>query len=386
MERLPHNYVRCVDCGHVYNQDFHYDKVPYSKKPNLMFNRGVRWRDHLDHVCDRILERLGDTPVVVEIGCGDGHLLRALADRRPNGRYLGFDANACITHAGGAVEAHPYYFEPAQHLSEHKPDLIVTRHLLEHLTNPAGFLQEIAFCASWSRLDTLLFVEVPCIDRVFATRRTADFFYEHASHFTTESFTRLFQRTAKDVELVERGYDDEVIFGLVRLGADTERVERARTALDFYDEARGQDASLQCDLEALAKAVDGIAIWGGTGKGAAFINRCRLSYDDFPIVVDSDLDKVGTHVPGTGQPIQSPELLVEQPVSVIVIATQWRAGDIVLEIEHRGIPYDRILLAHDGVMVDYFLDEHPYRVGGHHHRKRGVAEDEARRVSGTSSG
>jgi len=45
---------------------------------------------------------------------------------------------------------------------------------------------------------------------------------------------------------------------------------------------------------------------------------------------------------------------------VILIATQWRAADIVLEILRCGIPYETILLEHNGRLVDYFRHEHPY--------------------------
>ena len=53
------------------------------------------------------------------------------------------------------------------------------------------------------------FVEVPCIDRVFDTDRTVDFFYLHPSQFTTESFNRIIQE-AGDVVEVGHGYDGEV--------------------------------------------------------------------------------------------------------------------------------------------------------------------------------
>src|SRR4051812_9565222 len=82
MPKLPLSFVRCVDCGHVYNKDFDYAHVPYADKPNLMFNRGFIWNEHLRRVRDVILSALPERPVVVEIGCGEGHLLRALAEAR----------------------------------------------------------------------------------------------------------------------------------------------------------------------------------------------------------------------------------------------------------------------------------------------------------------
>src|SRR5258708_3778552 len=93
MVRLPLTFVRCVECGHVYNSSFDYAQVPYSKKPNLMFNKGALWSHYLESVRDLILAHLPEQPTVVEVGCGDGHLLRALAKSRPGGRYVGFDPN-----------------------------------------------------------------------------------------------------------------------------------------------------------------------------------------------------------------------------------------------------------------------------------------------------
>src|SRR5215212_10091069 len=59
--------------------------VPYSDKPNLMFNSGLRWTGHLRSMRQAMLERLTDTPSVVEIGHGDASFLAALSRTRPHG-------------------------------------------------------------------------------------------------------------------------------------------------------------------------------------------------------------------------------------------------------------------------------------------------------------
>src|SRR6185437_4497120 len=58
MPRLPLEFVRCISCGHVYNARFDYACVPYSDKPNLMFNKGAGWVRHLAHVCDLLQEHV----------------------------------------------------------------------------------------------------------------------------------------------------------------------------------------------------------------------------------------------------------------------------------------------------------------------------------------
>ncbi len=115
-----------------------------------------------------LLRRLPSNPVVVEIGCGNAHLLRALAEAHPGGRYIGFDPNASIDTGEGLIEARNELFDPAVHLSECRPNLVVSRHVLEHLIDPMGFLQALAFAVSWESLETRLFIEVPCIDKTIA--------------------------------------------------------------------------------------------------------------------------------------------------------------------------------------------------------------------------
>ncbi|MBX7167079.1 MAG: methyltransferase domain-containing protein [Pirellulales bacterium] len=363
MRRLPLDFVRCVDCGHVFNRAFDYTAVPYSDKPNLMFNRGRTWGTHLHRVATLMLAPLPAAPTIVEVGCGDAHLLRSLAELRPQGRYVGFDPHAVpdTRHHDAGIEVHAALFDPAVHMAEFRPDLIVSRHVLEHLTNPLGFLQSLAFAASWEGVETRLFIEVPCIDRALALGRTVDFFYEHNSHFTSQSFGRLLARCASQVELVERGYNDEVVYGLARFAPLLRQTQTAHEALAFARQAATASARVRDELTQLARSGQRIAIWGGTGKAAAFINQYALDAARFPLVVDSDADKAGTYVPGTGQEIRHRDYLLNHPVDVVLVATQWRVHDIALEMQRHGIQPRQILIEHQGRLIDFANGHHPYR-------------------------
>ena len=362
MPRLPVDFVRCVECGHVYNPAFDYAQVPYSDKPNLMFNRGALWSEFLQDTIRQMLHQLPAHPVIVEIGHGDGSLLAALAAARPGGHFIGFDPHGA-TRSEGDLELRAALFDPEEHLAELAPDLVVSRHVLEHLNSPLAFLQRIAFAAARLGREQLAYFEVPCVDRALATGRTVDFYYEHNSQFSSQSFRKMLSRCGAIINCVGHGYGGEVIYGYVTLGGQQRRLKIADEAREFLDAANAGLERIPAELDDLVVSGARVAIWGGTGKSAAFINRYGLDRVRFPMVVDSDAAKVGTFVPGTGQEIRSRDWLKDHPGAVIIIPPQWRALDIVLEMERAGISFKQVLIEHEGALIDYFRDSHPYDLG-----------------------
>ena len=357
--RLPLDFVMCVECSHVFNRSFKYTDVPYSEKPNLMFNLGAAWSGFLMDVRRAILSELPARPVVVEIGHGDGSFLASLADERPGGRFVGFDPNGAASGHDG-VEFRADLFDPARHLAELRPNMIISRHVLEHLVSPVAFVQGISFAAALLGLKLRMYMEVPCIDAAIAGQRSVDFYYEHSSQFTTSSFRRMLAHAFANILEVGHGYGGEVVFAFVELGAPSHTVVQARVASSFRDAAAVAITTIGAQLAALHEAGTRVAIWGGTGKSAAFMCRYGVDAERFPLVVDSDPAKVGTFVPGTGQEIRFRDWLLRHTVEVIIIPPQWRAADIVNEMGAIGIKADRVLIEYRGHLIDYSSDDHPY--------------------------
>lgn len=361
MRRLPLDFVRCVECGHVYNAAFDYSKVPYSRKPNLMFNKGMIWSDSIKAIRKRILEYLPENPVVVEIGHGDGSFLAGLASERPDGTYIGFDPHGATSAEIPCVRFCSSLFEAGQHIPEWSPDLIISRHVLEHLSNPLGFIQSLTFSSACIGLEPRLYIEVPCIDRSIETRRTVDFYYEHNSQFTTRSFRKMLERCGVEIEMIAHSYNGEVVYAFVKLGCCENHVQTARSAFFFRESIRISEHTIVRQLDELYHSGKSVAIWGGAGKSAAFINRYQADAGRFPLVVDSDSDKVGTFVPGMGQKIRFRDYLIEHPAQIIIIPPQWRAKDIMEEMRQKGIQAESVLIEHEGQLIDYVKADHPYK-------------------------
>ena len=360
MPRHPHDFVQCPHCTHVWNRLFTYDAIPYLDNPNRMFNKGGIWQGHLADTRNLLLTRLPPAPTIIDIGCGEGHFVRGLAEANNGiGRFIGFDPNS-TAETGRGVEFHARYFDPMKDMATFAPDVVVMRHVLEHLTDPAAFVEQLAWGATALNKPVWFFSEMPCIDRVFETKRLADFFYEHPSHFTTQSFRTLMQRGGEVIDLAH-GYDGEVVYALVQLKVAEICKINAAAARAFAKQAEQSQATIRQQLTDLVTSGQRVAIWGGTGKAAAFIHQFHADATHFPLVVDSDIDKAGTFVPGSGQEIVFRDVLKTVPADVVIIPTQWRARDIVAEMAREGITAKQILIEHGGCLIDFALDEHPYR-------------------------
>jgi hypothetical protein len=106
-------------------------------------------------------------------------------------------------------------------------------------------------------------------------------------------------------------------------------------------------------LAELALSGATVAIWGGTGKSAAFMHQFGLDAERFPLVVDSDPDKIGTFVPGTGQKIEFRDVLKGTRIDVVIIPSLWRANDIMAEMEREGIVPGKVLIEQRGMLIDF---------------------------------
>lgn len=354
-ERLPLDFHICARCGHVFNVAFEYSRVPYEQDSNLMYNCAVRWQEHLRRVARLLGEQYGLAGrTLVDIGCGDGLFFKLFGAEFPGTRLIGFEPGKEAEQARRhGLEVYRDYFQPERDLKRLRPDGLVCRHVLEHLEDPRDFVAAIAYWSNRYGLQPLFLAEVPRIDRALAERRLTDFLYEHVSNFSALSLRMMFETAGYEVIEVRSCYGDEVAVALARPQRMAQLEPIRRGAEAFRLGIAEQRAVVRSQLERLLASGRRVAFWGATGKGAAFLNALELSAERFPLVVDSDPNKLGRYVPGTGQKIRSPQFLKAHPVEVIVITTRWRAADIAEQIRREGIGCEEVLVLEQGQLAPY---------------------------------
>jgi hypothetical protein len=84
-------------------------------------------------------------------------------------------------------------------------------------------------------------------------------------------------------------------------------------------------------------------LWGAGARGDTFLNVLGAT-TEIPLVVDISPRKWGKFMAGTGQPIASPEVLIDDPPDVVVIANEIYREEIEKQLLDMGIEVE-ILVA-----------------------------------------
>lgn len=351
-KRLPLNFCSCARCGHIFNFSFAYDQVPYSDGSNLMYNSGDIWNQYLDQLITKINKKLPlKQSTVIEIGCGNGIFLQKIKAQFSNAKCIGFDPSIDATELNSEIQGIKDYFVPERDIELYKPDILICRHVIEHLEDPFNFMADIAFWCSYYNHYPLFVVEMPKINKAIEQKRTSDLIYEHVSNFSDRSFKFLTERSGFNIEEISSEYNDEVILAFIKAIPDDGLSDIKNKSKNYFQGIQKEKENVEEFLNTLDK--NKTAFWGATGKGAAFLNAFNVSNDRFPLIVDSDERKCGFYVPGTGQLIQNASILLKNPVDNIIVTTSWRVQDIYLQIKKMKIAYQNVYYIKNNNIVVY---------------------------------
>jgi hypothetical protein len=336
--------VECEVCGVVFNRAF--ERVPYGPDYFVDPTRSARYREHLDDVSDRLAVHMEGHAAfsVVDVGAGQGSFLAHLAGRlgprvpRAHGFDPAFRASEARLPSNVGVTAARLDAGGAAAL-DFAPDVVVTRHVVEHVADPVPFLASPRVCLA---APFTLLVETPNVAHSLAQGLLHDFCYEHCTMLTDTALVEVLRRAGYERIHVADAFGGEYLLAFAaapgarsaaRPAAITRRSASARladVATRFVPEHR----------ERLRRARGPIALWGAAGKGALFAHLVDPDRELVNVVVDIHPSKQGMFLPGTGHRVASPEEARQRKVRTVVVANPTYLDEITSLCDAAGLRVD----------------------------------------------
>ena len=298
--------MRCACCGFVSTAmnlaDDYYDE--YLNVPSL----SAQARQFQTVQAREFVERFGLAGrKVLEVGCGDGFFLHALA--QAGAHVHGIEPSAgqrrVAETRGLAVDGG--VLSQQRRLVSGPFEAFVTRQVLEHVDDIRDFLNTLRANLSPSAAGL---VEVPNLEKLAADRRFFDFIPEHVNYFSPRTLRLALELAGFNVVALEPVDNAESLRALVRWPGLTPYDGLAQRAVSLRADIAGFVA--RCRAEGRR-----VALWGAGGKGLGMMAVSDL--DGVSLLVDGDPGKQGLFTPVSHLRVESPSELAAQGISAVIV-------------------------------------------------------------------
>jgi hypothetical protein len=334
--------VCCQSCALIFNSIFDSGLVDYDGNYDNALDFSQSFQDYSRALANRLIQTYGlQKKHVVEIGSGNGRFLWLLCEGGAN-EGIGFDPTCnggCGPAGQGSLTFVGDLFR-GDFLGRH-PAFICFRHVLEHIGNPAGFLQDLHRSLSGGS-GAIIYCEVPNASCILGGSSIWEIIYQHVSYFTAAALKRLFESNGFRTLEIGTAYEGQFLYieaspcsgptSFCGVEADT----TAALAADFGRRFTAAVAVWRQFLEEACREGRRLALWGCGAKGVTFLNLVPGA-DCIQFVVDVNPHKQGTYVPGTGQRILNPSDLKESRPDTIVIPNPIYKHEVERSLAEFGI-------------------------------------------------
>ena len=293
-----------------FNKDFQDIFYSASTYQNEQAHSGFFYQ-HIEAVAQSISSKFGSNSKVVEVGCGKGFFFGLLSEMDFS-QIQGFD-NA---YQGSDPRIFKRYLTESD--SPLDADVLVLRHVLEHIKNPIHFLNQLA---EINRKPFSFVIEVPSTEWIIENSAFWDFTYEHVNYFTENSFRKIFSRCQ-----IERVFEGQylLVFGeseSLRKPV-TDNITKSSLLEVLFTNAISTSLFQYLSENQSVR----FWLWGGATKGVLFsyylLNTNGGRKFSLQGIIDINPSKQNKFVSGSGIEIISPRLFfrsVENGDTVIVV-------------------------------------------------------------------
>lgn len=328
--------VRCQGCKHIYNRAYCEEIATRMYRGDVLSNVPVNisMSKNLEKIAAWFGKPQYINKNVIEIGAGSGHLSRILAQEAQS--VLIFEPSIglrpdLLPEQNITLLNEPFTAAKVQT----KVDLIVCRHVLEHLANPLDFLQQIRATLTD---DGYFYLEVPSVEDIEKKVLLVDFHYPHVQYFYKPNLLALAVKagfvTEREWELMD-GHDLGV---MLRPQSSSLSSQAVPSGLEFSHQLGSNLKNyLLQGHKFLVEQSAQVALYGASWHGVAFLNAFEASCS-FVCAFDDNSDYVNHSLYSNQQtiPIYSPTEQKLQDIDIIIITAYLHKKAIAERLREKG--------------------------------------------------
>lgn len=275
----------CERCLALFNPQFL--ECEYSTEYNNDQSHSAAYRAHLADVASLLRKYLTAGNRIVEIGCGNGLMLKLLFESGLHG-VVGYDP----AHAKGLPFVRSEYWRPTGGLC----DALILRHTLEAV---AGFRELLTNAVAELRPEGILYLELTNARFIVERAATVTLYHEYPQYFSETAAALLLDELGLYIHDIQHFGAGEIL-GIV-----------ARRKLPRMPRSPRLDK---------LSAFQNVCIWGVSGRTIHFLTNYGIGTSSIRYGVDIDPKKQGRYIPRTGQRIITPqECIASRPDAVVVL-------------------------------------------------------------------
>ncbi|HEV2863467.1 MAG TPA: methyltransferase domain-containing protein [Pyrinomonadaceae bacterium] len=265
---------------------------------------------------------------VIDVGCGDGHVVEILAGAGADAFGLEPSNKARALAEGRGLRILGGYSTRGRQFEGGPYDAFTSIHSLEHAPDPNDYLQGVRGSLAPGAAGL---VEVPSVEQAVEHSRFYDFLADHLSYFSAATLRLALEKNGFEVLEVERDWNGEHLVARVR----------RREGVDFA-ELRGHVEVLPREFERFVARYEAegqrLALWGASHHAITLLAMVETRGIEY--VVDSAAYKQGRLTPVSHLPIVAPDQLRSHPVDAVLVFAPRYNDEIVAqlrdELEFKG--------------------------------------------------
>ena len=311
------------------NEAFDPNIIDYNAEYQNNQSHSPRFRAHMRDVLEICRKAVPNGGHIVEVGCGKGDFVKLV---REDGsfRITGFDA----AYEGNDPAIEKRYLTSADRL---KADIVVLRHVLEHISQPHRFVDMLATIFGNAKL----YIEVPSYEWIVRNKTFFDITYEHVNYFTQTTLQSLFKKGLSESGLLFEGQYQYVLSDFASRNLDFNVLYASSWSYPTFD-------TLFPDMERKIETIERTAhngsvfLWGAATKGCLFLAHCAMRnrlIDRVRFAIDINPAKIGKFLPGSLVEIRSRQefFATARPGDTLLIANPAYRAEIEQEITACGL-------------------------------------------------